>query len=64
MGKGNLATKRARSWTPGESTPEARLAEVAIPTEDKSDHSSQDDVDDQDDARRAGEQSAQSAQRR
>ena len=56
MGKQNASTKRARSGSSGESTPESRLAEVATPADDKPDRSSQEDVDDQDDARRAGEQ--------
>ena len=54
MGKGNAAMKRARSGPSGKTTPEARLVEVATPTDDKSDHSSQEDDADQDDARRSG----------
>ena len=56
MAKGTASTKRAHSGTSGASTPESRLAEVATPTDNKSDRSSQEDDDDQDDARRAGEQ--------
>ena len=55
MGKGNASTKRARSGTSGESTPEARLAEVATP-DNGSDHGSQNDEEDPGDARRAGEE--------
>ena len=56
MRKGNASTKRPRSGTSGESTPEARLAEVATPTDNMSDRGSQEDDQDQDDARPAGEQ--------
>ena len=55
MGKGNASTKRARSGTSGESTPEARLAEVATP-DNGYDHGSQDDDQDLGDARRAGKE--------
>ena len=55
MGESDAFTKRARSGTPGASTPESRMAEVATPSEQKSDQSSPSE-DGQDDARRAGEQ--------
>ena len=49
MGRTN-ATKRAHSGTSGASTPESRMAEVAMPSEEKSDQSCPSE-DGQDDAR-------------
>ena len=55
MGKSSASTKRARSGTSGDSTPESRLAEIAKDSQDD-DVRSEPSEDGQDDARRAGEQ--------